>query len=335
MHKWSKAPLALVLVLAGCDGNPFVAGDETGGGSTVDDNAVTIDSEVSKDVTDVSYSKGTLKLSITGVTSDTDMATFTRDATRDIDGTNGGPDLKAYTFQQGGGSRYYLAYVATNTNKSVVAVATADGGQFNEHNGGGQVYRVSTYSKPTDSDGAASGYFRYAGSYAGVFVPGSAVDVDENPGLRPNEPLHVSGSIVMNASFSSNLVEGGIVDRKLFTQDGTQLNTITIGSGTDATTYDLTGSTPATDDDWTDLVLRETKIDSNGTFLGTVEYRGSPDTEKGKFAGAFGGEGATDLAGVLWVHPLQDQDGVWEYGAFNLPVCADATTEPVCLLDIP
>ena len=78
------------------------------------------------------------------------------------------------------------------------------------------------------------------------------------------------------------------------------------------------------------LVLRETEISENGTFLGTVEYEGSPDSEAGSFDGAFGGTGASDVAGVIWVNPIDGETGIHEYGTFNLPRCDLPGASPIC-----
>ena len=80
-----------------------------------------------------------------------------------------------------------------------------------------------------------------------------------------------------------------------------------------------------------DLSLRETEIAENGSFLGNVEFTGSPGEDQGDYAGAFGGLEATDVAGVLWLHPIEGQNGIWEMGAFNIPRCDMAGSSPLCL----
>ncbi len=313
-------------VLAACDGNPFgnVPVDP------VDPNAPVpgVPVAVSRDMTAVSYENGVLKIDMQGISSSSEFATFDRVSALDIVNVTGGPDYEAYVFQETDLTRSYLAYVATNERGNLVAVSAADGGQFNQHNGGSQFFRVTSYTKPTLGTGAEAGQFSYAGTYAGVFVPGEFADGSQPrpPGVRPTEPWTVTGTIQINGSFSDNVVEGGIIERELFDQENNQILEITFDDG-DPTTTDSTIDTSSL----ADLTLRETTLDENGQFLGNVEYWGSPDGDVGDYAGAFGGLEASDVAGVLWLNPISGQSTIFEYGVFNLPRCDLAGASPLCI----
>jgi hypothetical protein len=119
------------------------------------------------------------------------------------------------------------------------------------------------------------------------------------------------------------VVEGEITNRRLFDRDGNQITSINIADGNGGVRTIDTSPMPG-------LVLRETGISENGTFLGTVEYDGAPDSEAGSFDGAFGGTGASDVAGVIWVNPIEGETGIHEYGTFNLPRCDLPGASPIC-----
>lgn len=331
------ALLALVL-LAGCSGNPL--GRDTDSGVDPDPNPdpdapATGNTNVVQDMRGFRYDGTTLEIDMAGVSSSGAYGTFKRRRAMDLPASGGQPAYLAYEFQETNMTRSYLAYVAANQRDTLLAVASADGGQFNEHNGGGGWVRVTGYSRPNIADspsgtpGPEQGTFSYYGSYAGVFVPGAA-DPDGPPRpdpLQPQEPMGVRGVIQVNAQFersaTGEVVEGGIVNRTLHGRDGSQVTSINlVDDDGNITTIDTT-TLP-------DLVLRETAISANGTFLGDVEFRGAPDQSIGSYDGAFGGDGATDVAGVIWINPIQNQDGIWEYGVFNLPRCDLPGASPIC-----
>jgi hypothetical protein len=78
------------------------------------------------------------------------------------------------------------------------------------------------------------------------------------------------------------------------------------------------------------LVLRENVVDTNGRFVGDVEYYGTPDNTVGNYGGLFGGVDASDVAGVIWVNPVPGNKVIWEHGTFNLPRCDQAGVAPLC-----
>jgi hypothetical protein len=319
---WVLTPL----VLAACDGNPF-------GNTPVDPNppppeAGVVPPEVAQDMTAVSFVNGVLKIDMQGVTSSGEFATFVRAASLDIDNVTGGPQYEAYVYQETDLTRSYLAYVASNERGNLLAVSAADGGQFNEHNAGGNFVRLTSYTAPNITDGEETGQFSYAGTYAGIFVPGEYADGSDErpPSLRPAEPFQVVGTIQINGNFSDSVIEGGVAERQLFDQEGNRITALVFDDG-DPTTDDPEIDTTELDP----LSLRETSIDANGQFLGDVEFYGEPDSPVGNWAGAFGGLQASDVAGVLWLNPISGQNGIWEYGTFNLPRCDLAGASPLCI----
>ena len=317
---WILTPL----ILAACDGNPF----DSGPNPEPEPEAGTVPAEVAGDMTAVSFVDGVLKIDMQGVSRSSEFATFVRAEALDITNVTGGPNYEAFVYQETDLTRSYLAYVATNERGNLMAVTASDGGQFNEHNAGGSYVRLTTYTAPTLGDGVEQGTFSYAGTYAGIFVPGDWADgSDPRPAeLRPVEPWKVTGTIQINGSFSDNVIEGGITDRQLFDQDNQQITNLVFDDG-DPATEDLTVDTT----ELAALALRETEIDENGEFLGNVEFYGSPGTDVGDYAGAFGGLEASDVAGVLWLNPISSASGVWEYGTFNLPRCDLAGASPLCI----
>jgi hypothetical protein len=332
-----RAALLALVLLAACDGNPIDPGNGTDPDPDPDPTGPAEgDTNVVQDLRGFRYDGTTLEIDMAGVSSSGAFGTFVRRPAMDLPAHGGGaPAYLAYEFQETNMTRSYLAYVAENERDTLIAVASADGGQFNEHNGGGGWIRVTGYSRPSISGspsptpGPEQGTFSYYGSYAGVFVPGPG-DPDGPPRpdpLIPQEPLGVRGVIQVNAQFERSgdgeVVEGGITNRTLHDRDGSQITSFSIVDS-DGTVTDIDTTTLP------DLVLRETEISDNGTFLGDVEFLGSPGSSAGKFDGAFGGSGASDVAGVIWINPIQGQSGIFEYGVFNLPRCDLAGASPIC-----
>lgn len=317
-----RFPLMALALLAACDGNPFAQVDPV---PTTD--PVTVPEEVARDMNAFTYSSGVLKINMQGVTSSGKLATFVRDTDLDVPSGSGNPGYEAYVYQDTALTRSYLAYVAKNDRNTLLAVAASDGGQFNEHNDGGRFVQLTAFTKPATADAPENGLFSYMGNYVGIFVPGEWADGSDPrpPELRPVEPWIVKGDAQINGDFAHGMVDGGVTNRVLTTQDGTPITSIVIDDG-DPTTVD----TPIDTTTLLPIVLRETTIEKNGTFLGNVEYWGAPDKDKGDYAGAFGGTGATDVAAVLWLHPIDGQDGIWEVGTFNLPRCDLAGASPLC-----
>ena len=319
---WTKCAAVMSLVaLAACGGNPWLEVDSGGGdgGST----GTVVPEKLSKQLKSISYSSsdgGQLRVDLTGLISSGKYTNFTRQPALDVPASGSGQNAyQAFVYQENGAQRAYLAYVATNARGNLIATVTSDGGQFNTHNAGGNFAQISSFTRPTNAGGEPTGLFSYAGNYAGIFVPGEWVDNGLPPALGPARPWSVAGQAQINASFSQNIVEGGIVNRRLFDSDGNQIVSIRLNT----TVIDTTSLA--------DLALIQTTIDSNGQFIGDVEYAGKPGSGAGDYGGVFGGLNASDVAGVLVINPISGQSGVWEYGAFNLPRCDMAGASPICL----
>lgn len=316
-----RVSLLALALLAACDGNPFASDP------VVTSTDSSVPEEVARDMNAFSYSGGVLKIDMQGVSSSGKLATFVRTTGLDVPSTNGNPAYAAYVYHETGLTRSYLAYVAKNARGNLIAVAAGDGGQFNEHNDGGLYVQLTAFTRPATSDAPESGLFSYMGSYVGVFSPGDFADGSDPrpPELRPVEPWVVTGTAQINGDFAHAMVEGGITDRQLFDQDGNQITSVVIDDGDPSTT-----DSPVDTSTLFPLALRETVIAENGSFLGKVEYYGAPGQKVGDYGGTFGGLNASDVAGVLWLHPIPNQTGIWEMGTFNLPRCDLAGASPIC-----
>ena len=113
----------------------------------------------------------------------------------------------------------------------------------------------------------------YAGEYAGllnVSINGQ-VPPGTDPELIPGQPVRVAGEVFINADFTDNAVNGAIIDRRTI-EGNIELSPV---------------------------IMAVTDIKANGTFSGTAE---SPEQAGiGTFAGAFGGTGATAVAGGTYL----------------------------------
>lgn len=333
MRSWVFALSAAALLVA-CGGNPFTtAGGGGGGGGTP---ALAVDPKVARDLNSASYNGTDLRINLTGLISSGPSTLFVRAPSLDITSAgNGQPNYLAFTYQETALQRSYVAFVATNQRGNLLAVQASDGGQFNEHNDGGYVTRTGTYTRPAPVEGVETGQFSYIGNYAGLFVPGFTDDLIRPPNLRPAAPIRVQGIAQINVRFEngttrSGLVEGQVTNRILLDDTGARITSLSFSSGT---TVDFTDQQV-----YPDLVLRGKVdkneiggvVDTNGRFLGDVEYYGSPNSPVGNYGGLFGGLDASDVAGVLWVNPVRGNNGLWEHGVFNLPRCDQAGAASLC-----
>jgi hypothetical protein len=295
------APLALLLAFAACSGNSLNNGTPTvpdDGGST------TVDAAVAVNLRAISYNpsgEGTLSVDMDGLVASPQVAAFVRRADLDIAG------YRAFSYQETGLQRTHLAFVSNNERGNLQAGAVSDGGQFNRHFGGGTYARIDSFSRPNLGTGVETGQFSYAGTYAGVFVSGDATNPNLPAGLTPYQPLRVRGTALINANFANDLVNGGVSDRVVLDDMG---NVVI---------------------DLREISFPVTEIDADGRFVGDVEFFGPSGSRIGTVGGAFGGIGATDIAGALVINPIEGEPGIWEYGTFNLPRCDTAGAAPLCL----
>lgn len=307
------APLAFSLVLAACSGNSLNNGtpdDGTGGGDGDGDGGesqLVVPAEVARNLRAISYDpagKGTLTVDMDGLVGSPQGVKFVRTAKLDIEG------YEAFTYQETNLQRSHLALVSVNKRGNLQAGVVADGGQFGRHFGGGHFARIDVYTPPTIKPGVETGQFSYAGTYAGVFVTGPTEETNVNAGLPdlilPGHNYRTTGTALINASFANNKVNGGVGNRELLDDKGRKV-------------LDLAAiNFPATD------------IDAEGQFLGAVEFT-EDNSSAGSVAGIFGGKGASDVAGAIVINPIPGEDGIWEYGTFNLPRCDLAGSSPLCI----
>lgn len=162
---------------------------------------------------------------------------------------------------------------------------------------GGQFNRYfggGTYSRMDLFTMPDSGLASYVGSYAGVITLNNPDD--------PAAPMRTEGTIVINADFTDMSVNGGVIDRSIV----------------------------ETGEELASLALVVTDITANGDFQGNVEFLGDPNRTIGTYGGLFGGVGASDLAGVLVIRPIADEDQIFEHGVFVLPKCGTPGDSALC-----
>ncbi len=300
-----RLSLAALLLLAACGGNPWQDTDGGGGDGDGDgdsDTATSVPDEVKVNLRSINYDpsgNGTLRVNLQGLQSSSAQVAFKRDASRDVGG------YRAFTYQETGLQRKYLALVRDNARGNLRVMAVADGGQFNRHFGGTTFARIDTFTRPNINSGTENGQFSYAGSYAGIFVPGEPANTNLPSSLRPNQPASVSGNALINANFANDLVNGGVTNRWVVDSNGNRVLQLE------------------------NIAFPSTKINAGGRFVGDVEFAGK-DGAIGTVAGLFGGRGATDIAGTLVINPIEGEDGIWEYGVFTLPRCDTAGASPLC-----
>ncbi len=122
----------------------------------------------------------------------------------------------------------------------------------------------------------------------------------------PSQSAEVTGRILINASFSDGTVNGTITSRQI---------------------TDFTGITVA------DLDLAPTSIAADGTFLGDTSVDLS---NRGEYGGIFGGNGATEVAGVVHAEGhITGLTNIEEYGVFVLAQCGTPQADPVCDQPVP
>jgi hypothetical protein len=313
-----RLTLAAMMLLAACGGSPWVEDDGSGnGGGDGDggsDTSTAVPDAVKVNLRSIAYSPangGTLKVNLQGLQSSPQSVAFQRDRSLDIQG------YRAFTYQETGLQRKYLALVRENERGNLRVAAVADGGQFNRHFGGTTFARIDAYSRPNLSNGTEKGQFSYAGTYAGVFVPGDPANNTLPDDLRPNQTLRVRGDALINANFANDLVNGGVDNRWLLDSRGRRI--------------DLNGDgTLNAEDQLNAIAFPSMQMNKSGRFVGDVEFSGDPNASIGKVAGLFGGRGATDVGGTLVINPIGGESDIWEYGAFTLPRCDTAGASPLC-----
>jgi hypothetical protein len=220
-------------------------------------------------------------------------------------------DYEAYTAQDGSLDRHSTAYVRDiRGTRAAIAVT---GGQFTYYFSGGAYSNAGNFTAPvpagSDTDG---GLVSYAGNYVGILnTPGSGEDlIPVAPGtpvsLRPTQGAEVTGTILINASFSDGTVNGTITDR------------VIVDSPTVAVE---------------DLDLAPAPIATDGTFFGDSSVNLQ---NRGTYGGIFGGDGATEVAGIVEAEEhIGDLTNEIEIGVFVLAQCGTPQADPLCNQPVP
>lgn len=303
--------LCAALALAACsDGNPLtdvdgdVTPDPTPPTEDPDTSTSGIPDVLAANLQSVDFDPGADTLVVTYNSLDTgiETAAYTRTPALDV------PGYRAFSVQEDPLDRLVIVMTQQSADGAVQAGSAADGGQFNRFFGGGYYRQIGTYNPPSPEDVAQ---VSYAGKYAGMTnidsptpsallpVPGGA-----DPAIAPRESARISGDIFLNANFTDALVNGGIYNR-IFMDDPT---------------------VPLED-----IALIPATIESDGTFFGDVEVAGLVGEKKGDWGGTFGGDGATSVAGVLYMEewdPVLENEA--EYGVFVLDKCGSGGPSPIC-----
>ena len=311
------ASLVLPAFLLACGGgsNPFTPDPATPDPTPPDeDNPVTdagIPTALAGDVGRISFNATAGTMTVTGLTQDGSPVPLTYRRRPGLD-RNG---YQAYTYQDDPLDRHVTAYAAEANNGSGVRGGIAvSGGPRNRFFGGGFYERDGAYSPGT-------GQVSYAGNYVGVTNGnGSSEDLAPVPGttpgqLRPSQAAEVTGRVFLNADFADGAVEGNVINRQIV-DGGTALPS---------------------------LVLINTPIDSEGTFLGSVEYESGEFPGEnvvgqtiGSYGGIFGGTNASGVAGIVRLEEFDGPNDVVlgadseeEYGVFVLDQCGQPVQDTV------
>lgn len=280
--------------------------------STANSDVVT-PSSVNANVTSVAYNAGpdTLTLVLSGLDSSATQAVYRRNTQLDVGA------YSAYSTQDDPLDRHFTALRRSSADGSLIAMAVADGGQFNRYFGGTQYARSGSYSPDT---GLAS----YAGTYAGVTNVASVgsdlltVPAGTDTAIRPQQSARTSGNVFLNVDFGENAVNGGIYNRILRWDEADPTNT----------------------SEMPDIVLVRTDISETGQFSGSVEYDLSVPSSNtgsggiGTYAGIFGGTRAASVAGLVYLNEFDGPGGTLlgeeEYGIFVLSQCGETSASTLC-----
>lgn len=292
---------ATPLLLVGCD---FTGTTGTSGTLTN-----TIPSELAGDLKSISYNGSTtLTVDVSSLDIGDRTVSYVRNPAMDVPGYIG------FSVQDDPLDRMFVALVAVSNSGDLQAGVVADGGQFNRYFRGGFYNRTSSANLPT------TGQVSYAGNYAGItniastggnllpVAPGTPTDT------LPGEPARTQGTVFLNVNFDDNSVNGTIYNR------------------------DFVDAALAATGSLESLALTPAQIDSNGEFLGTVEFSGLPNEGKqGSYGGIFGGPGGRDeVAGIIYLTNIflstdaRDTDFDSEVGVFVLPRCGTAGAPAIC-----
>lgn len=302
MKLMTLAPLALML-LAACDGNPFVPDDGSGGGGGgggggVTPNPVTptIPAATGRNLETSSFNPG--DATITVRLRSQDAAAL--DAVYNIDPTFNVGDYTAYTYQETTSNRFVVALVREVGD--VKGGIVVDGGQFANYFGGGTYMRADVFTRPTGA-AALGNDANYSGTYVGLWNYGPAAPGGPGGGLNPERSYRIEGRALVTADFTDMSMSGGVDNRRIIDAE----------SLTDPFLESLVEDGEVV---LPTLALRATTIAADGSFIDRVIIG---TQEKGDFSGIFGPR-AEEVAALLVFNPLSDQN-LFEHGLIVLPNC--------------
>ena len=220
---------------------------------------------------------------------------------RAVTGTS---EFRAFTHQEGPNGRFVTVLVARSDDDAVQATVATDGGRLGYFFGGADYRQLTAYVAPE------SGLATYTGTYVGLInikIRDDYVNVDTGlPEIaQSGRSSRTVGDVILYADFADNAVEGLIFNRAV-----------------ENDAYELR-----------DVVLRNTTVDANGSFVGEAQQR-NPDPEVpglqtiGVYGGVFGGNQASAVAGGMNIGGFDpDRTALTETGIFVLN-CGVA--EPTC-----
>lgn len=254
---------------------------------------------------------------------------YTRAASEDLDG------YIAFTKQDDRLDRIFLAMAGETPDGAVRGFVVGEGGQFDIEFGGANYQRDAAFTPPDVETG--NGLVSYAGRYVGIT---DLRDPDQAPRLNPfgengdqTVPRNLDGTVLsqaipqksrvirgkvfMNVDFADNQVNGVISERTF--EDGGRIG----------------------DEEY--LILKPGDIDEQGNFAGEAEQKVEAEEDLrafGGYAGAFGGENASGMVGVVTSQEsvlrrtveggAEDIEESSENGLFVIPRCSSANADPIC-----
>jgi len=312
------AALAVLSLLAACDGNPLLVDEPTVDDPLLDQDGEEV--EVTDDGIPVSIARSlgalnydpvakTLQVTLAGIDGTPTAVTYVRNP-----GAEAGLPVgyEAYTLQEDPLDRFFTGVVRASFDNTVRAGVVSDGGQFGRFVDGGYYERTGDFDAPDIGNGPGQGQVSYAGGYVGLdnFTgPRPPMPPGTDPSIQPEAPGRVVGKVFINANFSDMLINGSVFDRQ----------------------YLDVNNVPATN-----LFLTITDITEDGAFIGQVETPINGERRGvGEYAGIFGGTNSSSVGGIVKIENYVDTDTNGnpileesEIGVFVLNQCGTAGEDP-------
>lgn len=299
----SVAAIAVLCLLAGCEGNPLDTPDEEDIVDEPDEPVVDptiVPPEVAGNLSAIAYDPVAKRLFVTisGLDGTPAAAEYFRNASAES-GLPAG--FEVYTLQEDPLDRFFATVIKESGDGSVRAAATSDGGQFGYFFGGGWYERDGDFDPPDIGDGPGQGQVSYAGDYVGLdnyTGPIPVLPPGTDPAIQMQYPGRVTGQVFFNVNFSDMLLNGAIYNRTAIDNPAISL---------------------------TDVVIGPTGITEDGTYKGTVQIN---KEDVGTIAGLFGGDDSIYMVGAVAFIPVPDTPETFENGIFVLTQCGMAGADP-------